>query len=384
MGKRVLIIYAPYGSGHKSIADKINNYLEEHSDLEVKVFDVAKYSNLLGKLSIRIFDVFTRHSFHKTFSFIYDIADNRLASLSQMKLVKKAFDNEKLRKEIADFNPDLTISTHFFGGNIISYYNKLGITDSLIMTVITDYVSHSYWRKDHQSQDAFIVANDIMKNVMIKKGIDGKKIYPFGLPFDRKNMENLDSKEEVMFKYNIDPAKKTYLFFGGGAMGSMGSLDYLKALIWQDLPINIIFISGRNQKLEEKARRYVMKKKASNVKVLGFTKDVYNLLNVSDVVISKPGGATLTECIDMRVPLILIPGNGGPEKYNARYICKKKYGCKVMSPIGLEKKIKKTLKKEKLVIKWRENMQKHDKNESTKKILELALKMLKNKKSSNS
>ena len=384
MGKRVLIIYAPYGSGHKSIADKINNYLEEHSDLEVKVFDVAKYSNLLGKLSIRIFDVFTRHSFHKTFSFIYDIADNRLASLSQMKLVKKAFDNEKLRKEIADFNPDLTISTHFFGGNIISYYNKLGITDSLIMTVITDYVSHSYWRKDHQSQDAFIVANDIMKNVMIKKGIDGKKIYPFGLPFDRKNMENLDSKEEVMFKYNIDPAKKTYLFFGGGAMGSMGSLDYLKALIWQDLPINIIFISGRNQKLEEKARRYVMKKKASNVKVLGFTKDVYNLLNVSDVVISKPGGATLTECIDMRVPLILIPGNGGPEKYNARYICKKKYGCKVMSPIGFASAVKKTLKKEKLVIKWRENMQKHDKNESTKKILELALKMLKNKKSSNS
>ena len=384
MGKRVLIIYAPYGSGHKSIADKINNYLEEHSDLEVKVFDVAKYSNLLGKLSIRIFDVFTRHSFHKTFSFIYDIADNRLASLSQMKLVKKAFDNEKLRKEIADFNPDLTISTHFFGGNIISYYNKLGITDSLIMTVITDYVSHSYWRKDHQSQDAFIVANDIMKNVMIKKGIDGKKIYPFGLPFDRKNMKNLDSKEEVMFKYNIDPAKKTYLFFGGGAMGSMGSLDYLKALIWQDLPINIIFISGRNQKLEEKARRYVMKKKASNVKVLGFTKDVYNLLNVSDVVISKPGGATLTECIDMRVPLILIPGNGGPEKYNARYICKKKYGCKVMSPIGLASAVKKTLKKEKLVIKWRENMQKHDKNESTKKILELALKMLKNKKSSNS
>ena len=384
MGKRVLIIYAPYGSGHKSIADKINKYLSEHSDLEIKVLDVAKYSNLLGRLSIRVFDVFTRHSFHKTFSFIYDIADNRLASLSQIKLVKKAFDNDALRKEIADFNPDLTISTHFFGGNIISYYNKIGIINSLIMTVITDYVSHSYWRKDHKSQDAFIVANDIMKNEMIKKGIDGKKIYPFGLPFDRRNMENLDDKKAVMFRYNIDPTKKTYLFFGGGAMGSIATLDYLKVLIWQDLPINIIFISGKNQKLEEKARKFVMKKRASNVKVLGFTKDVYNLLNVSDVVISKPGGATLTECIDMRVPLILIPGNGGPEKYNARYICKKKYGCKVMSAIGLASAVKKTLKKDKMVSRWRENMQKHDKNESSKKILELVLKMLKSKKSSNS
>lgn len=113
MGKRVLIIYAPYGSGHKSIADKINNYFEENSDLEIKVLDVAKYSNILGKASIKMFDIVTKHSFHKTFSFIYDIADNKLASLSQMKLVKKLFDNEKLRKEIVDFNPDLTISPEF-------------------------------------------------------------------------------------------------------------------------------------------------------------------------------------------------------------------------------------------------------------------------------
>ena len=60
-------------------------------------------------------------------------------------------------------------------------------------------------------------------------------------------------------------------------------------MAWQNYPINIVFISGKNQKLEEKARRYVMKRKASNIKILGFTKDVYSLLNVSDLVISKPG-----------------------------------------------------------------------------------------------
>lgn len=379
MGKKVLIIYAPYGSGHKSIADKINNYFLENSDLEVKVLDVAKYSNFLGKASIKIFDVFIKHSFHKTFSFIYDLANNKFASLSQMKLVKKLFDNQKLRDEIVSFNPDLTISTHFFGGNIISYYNKIGLTSSLIMTVITDYVSHSYWRRDHENQEAFVVANEIVKNELIKKGIDAKKIYPFGLPFDRKKVDLKMSKDETIFKYNIDSSKKTYLFFGGGAMGSMASFDYLKALIRCDFPINIIFISGKNQKLEEKARYYVKKKNVSNVKILGFTKDVYNLLNVSDVVISKPGGATLTECIDMRVPLILIPGNGGPEKYNAKFICRKKYGTKVMSAWGLTRVVKKTLKNEKMIDKWRENMDKNDKNESSKKILELALKMLRNK-----
>lgn len=377
MKKRILIVYAPYGSGHQSIATKIYDYFEEFGDYEIKLFDVAKYSNFLGKVSIKLFDMVIKHSFHKTFSFIYDIADNKLASLNQMKLVKKLFDNANLRKEIVDFNADLTISTHFFCENIVSYYNKLGLTNSKIVTVITDYATHSYWQKDHQNQDAFIVANDMIKNNMIKKGVDGKKIYPFGLPYDRKKMELRSTKEETLLKYNIDSRKKTYLFFGGGTVGSMASFDYFKALVKKNFPINIIFISGKNQKLEEKARKLVIKKQAHNVKVLGFVKDVYSLLNISNVVIGKPGGATLTECIDMKVPLILIPGNGGPEKYNARFICKKKYGCKVNTPWGLCYAVKKTLNNEKIVEKWHDNLMKNSKNESTKKILELVNRLLK-------
>ena len=379
MKKKILIIYAPYGSGHKSIAEKINNYFLENSDYEVKLLDVAKYSNILGKASIKLFDIVTKHSFHKTFSFIYDIADNKLASFRQMKLVKRLFDNDKLKKEIIEFKPDLTISTHFFGGNIISYYNKMHLINSFIVTVITDYVSHSYWQKDHESQDAFIVANEMVKNSMIKRGVDGEKIYPFGLPFDRKKIESMESPETIYKRYDIDKSKLVLTFFGGGAMGSMMSLDYLKAIVKKNDSINLLFISGNNQKLEEKAKSYVAKKNATNIKVLGFVKNVYSLLNISDLVISKPGGATLTECIDMRVPLILIPGNGGPEKYNARYITKKRYGLKVINPWGLSKAINKVIKNDKILEKWRNNMAMHDKNESTKKILELVNKMLKNK-----
>ncbi len=379
MKKRVLIAYAPYGAGHKSIASKIYDYFEEFGDYEIKLFDVAKYSNILGKTSIKLFELVTKYSFHKTFSFIYDLADNKLASLNQMKLVKRLFDNENLRNEIVEFNADIVISTHFFCENIVSYYNKLGLTNSKLVTVITDYATHSYWNKDHQNQDAFIVANEMVKNEMIKKGVDGKKIFPFGLPYDRKKMELKASKEETILKYNIDSRKKTYLFFGGGAMGSMASYDYLKVLVKSNLPVNIIFISGKNQKLEERARKLVLKMHKTNIKVLGFVKDVYSLLNISDAVIGKPGGSTLTECIDMKVPLILIPGNGGPEKYNARFICKKKYGCKVNTPWGLSHIVKKTLNNEKIIEKWHENLLKHAKNESTKKIFELVNKLLKEK-----
>lgn len=375
MSKRILVIYAPYGSGHKSIALKIANYISENSDYEVKVLDVAKYSNLLGKISVKLFDLVISRGLFITFSFIYDIADNKLASLNQMQTVKRAFDNKKLREEVVDFNPDITISTHFFGGNIISYYNKLGLINSKIISVVTDYVTHSFWRRDHVNHDAIIVANSIMKNNLVKKGISSDKIYDFGIPFDFKKMSVIKNKNYIIKKYNIDSSKLTFLFFGGGAYGNLKSYDYFKKIVKCNYPINLIFISGKNQKLEEKCRSYVIKNNIKNVHVLGFVSDIYSLLNVSDVVITKPGGATLTECINMRVPLILIPGNGGPEKYNARYIVKNKYGCKVYTPFKLVYVIKIIINNKKIINKWTSNLSKCDKNESTKRILELIDKM---------
>ena len=376
MKKKVLITYAPYGSGHKSMAQNIYNYFVENSDYEIKILDIAKYSNFLGKFTIKAFDLIIKKRFHKTFNFIYDIANNKVACLNQMKNMKRLFDNDKLRTEIVEFNPDIVISTHFAGSNITSYYNKLGLTQAKIVTVVTDFVTHNYWYKDHQNQDAFIVANDIVKNVMIKKGVDTAKIYAFGLPFDRKKMDNVAPKEEVYLKYNIDSTKRTYLFFGGGSAGSMANYDYFKALIKKNYPINLLFVSGKNKELEEKCRRYILKEHISNVTVLGFVADVYSLLNITDIVITKPGGATLTECIDMRVPMILIPGNGGPEKYNAKYIVHKKYGAKVISAWGMCRAISKTLNNSNIISKWKENLAKNTKNESTKKILELTNKLL--------
>lgn len=376
MKKRILITYAPYGSGHKSLALNIYNYFEEFGNYEIKFLDIAKYSNFLGKVTIKAFDIIIKKRFYKTFNFIYDIANNRVACVNQMRNMKRLFDNDKLKREIVSFQPDIVISTHFAGSNIISYYNKLGLTNAKIMTVITDFMTHSFWYKDHQNQDALIVANDMIKNIMVKKGVDAKKIYPFGLPFDRRKMQDVLSREEVCLKYNIDITKKTYLFFGGGAAGSLANYEYFKALVKKNFPINLIFVSGNNKELEDKCRRYIFNNYKSNVTVLGFVNDVYSLLRISDIVITKPGGATLTECIDMQVPMILIPGNGGPEKYNARYICQKKFGMKTITAWGMCKAVQKTLNNPNLVNKWQNYLAKNTKNESTKKIFDLTNNLL--------
>ena len=109
--KKLLIIYGSYGSGHKSIAEAIGNYFTDNSnDYEVKIFDIAKYANFSGKVSLKVFDFVINHRTELLFNISYELVDNKLAAYSQVPIVKKSFDNEKTRREISELNPDITIS----------------------------------------------------------------------------------------------------------------------------------------------------------------------------------------------------------------------------------------------------------------------------------
>ena len=89
--------------------------------------------------------------------------------------------------------------------------------------------------------------------------------------------------------------------------------------------VNIFFVAGRNKEAEKKAKEYVRKYKSKNVKVFGFVNNVNELYKISDVVITKPGGAQVTECILFNKPMVLIKSNGGQEIYNRRYLVRNGY-----------------------------------------------------------
>ena len=68
----------------------------------------------------------------------------------------------------------------------------------------------------------------------------------------------------------------------------------------------------------------MLKKIAENfdkkVVVLGYTNKIPELMNIADVVISKPGGLTTTEILVSNVPFIIINPIPGQEEENARFL----------------------------------------------------------------
>ncbi len=376
MRKKVLVLFARYGSGHKSIAEYVAKYLEEHnSNIEVKLLDITDYGNKLGRLSIKIMDFVTKHRSELLFDVGYELLDHKLTTLGSNYFTKKSYDNKKLRKIITDYQPDITISTHFFCSGMITYYNKMHLINSKLLTIITDYRTHECWTRNRKTEDGYIVGNEIVKEELIKRGVEPKKVYAFGLPLNISKINDLDSDNVIYNRYKIKGNRKVYLFFGGSSIGSMYYYDYFKTIAKLNLNVDIIFICGRNKKLKNKCTQFIKKKNIDNINVIGYSKDVLNLMKISDLVISKPGGATVTECLEMKVPLLLVPGVGGQEKYNARFITRKKYGIKVRGLWKFKRVLKKIENNPNIINKMRERLNRLNNNKSVEKINNLINKM---------
>lgn len=369
MKKKILVIYARYGSGHKSIAEYVAKYLEEHNqNIEIMLLDMTEYGNKIGKFGVKIMDWVGKRRPEILFDICYELMDHKLSSLGHNYFTKKSYDNKKLRKIIADFNPDITISSHFYCSGMITYYNKIGIIKSKLLTIITDYRTHEWWTRNQKTEDGYIVGNEIVREELIKRGVDPKKIYAFGLPLNISQINDLDDNEIIYKRYGIKENRRVYLFFGGATAGSMYYYEYFKTIAKMNINADIIFISGKNDKLKIKCDNYVKTKNIKNIKVLGYSNDVLNLMKISDLVISKPGGATVTECLEMKVPMLLVPGVGGQEKYNARFISRKKYGIKARGVWAFKRWIQKIENNPQIISKMHERLNRLDNNKSVEKI----------------
>lgn len=322
--KKILILYATYGSGHKTIAEYIKSYFEQNGNYECLLVDLISYGiPIIGNLSKKTTEFFmTKLPF--IWSFIYFSFDNKLSAYifnnASMFLLK----SKKLQKIIKDFNPDITIATHFFGTDLINKYNKKGLTNSKIVTIVTDYHAHNFWLSKIKCIDAIIVSSIEEKFCLLKKGFKNKQIYTSGIPICPKIYESVD-KEKLLKKFKIYNNNKNILFFVGGGNGALNNLIYFKEILKNNYDCNVLFIAGKNKKAYSKAKEYVKKYNSSNVRLYGYVTNVNEFYMVSDFVVTKPGGAQITECLYFNKPMLLVKSNGGQEIANRKVLCHKGY-----------------------------------------------------------
>ncbi len=234
----------------------------------------------------------------------------------------------KLLRLLREKNPDLIISTHPFSSQMCSYLKRKGKITAKIATIMTDFAPHDQWLVGSDFTDYFFVANSKMKDYLISTNIPQNKVFITGIPLSSRFLEKYDRKE-ILAKFELEDGKKNILFFGGGefGLGKSRTFEILDTLIKTAKDMQIIAISGKNEKMKTKFDEIVKNNYASNrVKILKFTNQVPELMSISDVVVTKPGGMTTTESLACGLPMIIINPIPGQEEENAEFLEKKKVG----------------------------------------------------------
>lgn len=318
---KIIIFYASYGGGHLNAAKSINEYiLENYKNVDIELIDCMKYINkTIEKVTTSAYNEMAKKA-PWAWGKIY--ADSQKGPLAHLSSRSNKIMAIKLLKLLREKNADLIISTHPFGSQMCSYLKRKGKINSKIATIMTDFAPHDQWLVGSDFTDYFFVAHDKMKQYLINKNIPEKKIFSTGIPISTRFTKKYD-KEKLLKEFNLQPGKQTILFFGGGeyGLGKSKTFNIFENLIQANENMQVIAISGKNPEMKKEFENIIEKYNKSNcVKLLSYTNKVPELMSISDLVVTKPGGLTTSESLASCLPMIIINPIPGQEKENAEFL----------------------------------------------------------------
>lgn len=328
MAKKILIVYATAGIGHKKASLAVKAALDEMApqDTEVSIIDALDYTNKFFKWSYLKAYLLMVNKLPTFWGLAYYITDNRYVDMliSFVRRVNNWVNSRKLEAYLSETKPDVIISTHFFASEVISDLKKRGLCRSRLITVVTDYRLHSWWVADHT--DMYVVGGEDAKEDLLKWRVPEEKIRVLGIPVEPVFSKRHDAMA-ILQKSGLREDKFTILVVGGG-FGVGPIEDIIKIAGSISDKVQIVAVCGHNENLVKQLGALKPTLKA-DLKILGFVDNVYEYMEVAEVLISKSGGITTSESLAKELPLIVISPIIGQETRNCDFLINHKAAIKL-------------------------------------------------------
>lgn len=322
--KRILLLSEGFGSGHTQAAHALAvglKLVDPH--VMTRVIELGSFQH--PTFAPLVFTAYrkTISTQPKLYSFLY--RSKRKKVLGRMtKLALHRLFYARTAAIIRQLRPDLIVCTHPFPCLVVSRLKQSGFHIPLCC-VITDYDAHAAWVDPEV--DKYLVSTDKVRDGLIQQGVPRERIDVTGIPVHPKFWEPQD-KDELRAQLGLAP-KPTVLIMGGG-WGLLEDEGVIETTIaWRDR-LQLIYCLGSN----EKALKHYMEEKRfnhPNVRLLGYTKEVEKLMEVSDLLITKPGGMTCTEAIAKGIPMLFYRPLPGQEEENCQHFTENGYGHRMES-----------------------------------------------------
>jgi processive 1,2-diacylglycerol beta-glucosyltransferase len=307
-------MYASCGAGHRRAAEAIYNYLRQNQPTtQTKIINALDYT---PSLFHRIYSggyTFLIKYLPWLWRIFFEVSANRFLYpfIKRVSCLLNYLVSARLRHLLLAYNPQAVIATHFFPLETVSFLKKRMGLNLRIVAVVTDFNVHPFWL--FNEIDDYRVACARAQEQLINFNVPGYRIETSGIPIDSIFLQT-ENKSALCRKLAIQEDKFTALIVTGTI--GIGPIEKIVDLLASD--IQVLAICGRNQRLYKrlKAKRYQL------LRVYRLVRNIQELMRVSDVIITKAGGLTISEALVMQLPLVFIANIPGQETANAKALKK--------------------------------------------------------------
>lgn len=319
MAPRILVLSASVGAGHMRAAEAVEQALHVVvPEAEVKNLDVLEMTNSLfrrvyGKLYIDLVNKVPH-----VLGYFYDLLDQPSEAGNRGDRYRLALQKLNLGKFVRFLKAqpwDLVINTHFLPAEIIASLRTKGELTIPQVTATTDFDTHRLWV--NQPCERYFTATREGALYLQHWGVPADTIAATGIPV-HPVFSQVKDRAACLAKHGLEEGRPIVLQLAGGF--GVGPIEKLfQAILQTEVPMQLVSIAGRNEKLKEELEKIPVPPR-HKVKVMGFTKEIDELMLVADLVVSKPGGLTTSETLARGAVMVIVNPIPGQESRNSDYL----------------------------------------------------------------
>ena len=368
--KKVLILSADAGFGHRSAAKAILSALQD------KYADNCTVE-MLNPLNDRRTPAFLRESqtdydkiiqhIPKIYQFGYEAMDAPIPT-AIVDSAATVLLYEVMRDILMKIQPDAVITTYPLYQAPLSAVITLEKLPIPLITVITDLVSvHSLWF--NHAADVVTVATPELKALALENGMAPEKVSITGIPVHPNITNETRSKAQIRNTLGWNPDLPTFLAIGSRRVE--GLVDAISVLNHFGRPLQVVAVAGNDKELYTQLQQMDWHIPAH---VYEFTEDIPAMLCAADAIICKAGGLITTESLASGLPLMLVDFIAGQETGNMQYVIENQAGDLAQDPLKILEVISHWLMNDGALLKARaENARKLGKPNAAYEIADLAM-----------
>jgi processive 1,2-diacylglycerol beta-glucosyltransferase len=338
MTKRVLVLSASVGAGHLRAAQAVELALRQlDPSAEVKNVDVLEFTNaafrrLYGKAYLDLVNKAPH-----VLGYFYDLMDRPTSSLrkgDRLRLALEKLNMTSFLKFLKSEPWDIVVNTHFLPAELIASLRKADKLATPQFTVTTDFETHRLWV--NQPCDHYFSATDEGAAYLQHWGIPASDVTVSGIPIHPAFSQPKD-RAACLASHGLVGDRPIVLQLSGGF--GVGPIEKIfRGLLEIEVPLEVVAVTGRNETVKTQLEQ-VTAPERHRTKILGFTDKIDELMAVSDIVVSKPGGLTTSEVLASGAAMAVINPIPGQESRNSDYLLEKGAAIKINNVATLPHKL---------------------------------------------